>query len=256
MNADERVEIRVERERQKTKDKVVAVVQARMGSTRLPNKMMLWLNGYPVIEWVRKRLWRCSGLNGIVFAIPWTPENDPLAHYLKSKCEKVYRGHETNVLTRMVEAARIYRADIVVRVCADNPFVSSEAVLPLMEQARVEASRTEMHLLAHWYISTNGRNDWADGLGAEVVHFETLIWAWRHAVFSYMKGYDNREHVLNYVIGAVRRNAAREVVIEPPEDLAWDTLKLDLDTYEDYQRLLASGVDIDMTAAEIVECFV
>ncbi|NIV40338.1 MAG: glycosyl transferase family 2, partial [Anaerolineae bacterium] len=75
-------------------NKVVAVVQARMGSTRLPNKMMLWLNGYPVIEWVRRRLERCEKLDDVVFTIPNTPDNDPLHHYLASYPQRVFRGPE------------------------------------------------------------------------------------------------------------------------------------------------------------------
>jgi spore coat polysaccharide biosynthesis protein SpsF len=224
-------------------DKVVAVVQARMGSTRLPNKMMLWLNGYPVIEWVRRRLENCAGLDDIVFAIPWTANNQPLAEYLWRENAHTYSGDPIDVLSRVTEAARITKADIVIRVCADNPFISREAVDPLVEYARKENAAEGKDLLYHWYLSTNGHNGWVDGLGAEAVGFETLMWAWR--------GSKQREHPLNWV----KYQDHRETIIEPPEGLDYDFLKLDLDTYEDYQRLLASGVDIDMTAAEIVECF-
>lgn len=231
-------------------DKVVAVVQARMGSTRLPNKAMLWLNGWPVIHWVQSRLHRCASLDEIIFAIPWTPENDVLDDILVRIWHQwVYRGPENDVLTRITEAARLAKADIVVRVCADNPFVSPEAVDLLTEMARVEhkGDHLPMGALFHWYMSTNGRNKWADGFGAEAVSYQTLLWAWQKSI--------DREHILNHVLTAVEQGGARELFPTPPEALSQPDLKLDLDTYEDYQRLLASGVDIDMTAAEIVGCF-
>lgn len=230
-------------------DKVVAVVQARMGATRLPNKMMLWLNGYPVIEWVRRRLSFCTKLDEIVFAVPFTDENRVLADYLASKMQWVYIGPEDDVLTRVANAANRFQADIVVRVCGDNPFVSAEAIDPLASAALAEheaenAGNVHYGALYHYYLSTQGVNGWPDGLGAEAVRADTIYAAWRES--------GEREHILDWI----KYDEYRVVKIDScPSELVHPELKLDLDTYEDYQRLLASGVEIDMTAVEIVECF-
>ena len=61
---------------------VVAIVQARMDASRLPNKMMLWLNGLPVIEWVFRRVAMAKEIDQVVFALPNTNTNDVLAQYL------------------------------------------------------------------------------------------------------------------------------------------------------------------------------
>ena len=91
------------------KNPVIAIVQARMGSSRLPNKMMLNLKGIPVVEWVRRRVSMAKQIDNLVFAIPDTQSDQELAEYLFRIGTKVYRGSETDVLERMTEAARTER---------------------------------------------------------------------------------------------------------------------------------------------------
>ena len=110
-------------EKERASVKVVAVVQARMGASRLPNKMMLHLHGLPIIEWIARRVKDAQAVDEVVFAIPDTQEDDILAAYLISKGENVFRGSETNVLDRFLRAAQSFKATHVVRVCADNPAI-------------------------------------------------------------------------------------------------------------------------------------
>lgn len=109
--------------------KTVAIVQARMGASRLPGKMMLWLHGFPVIEWVVRRTASSRRLDDVVVAIPDTPMNDILDEFL-SKILKVnvFRGSEQDVLERYAAAGRACGAEKVVRVCADNPLISGEVI--------------------------------------------------------------------------------------------------------------------------------
>ena len=108
----------IERER-----KTVAVIQARIGSTRLPCKMLLSLHGRPLVEWVVRRAGRARRLDGLIVAIPDTRDNDVLAAALARLAVAVYRGPEDDVLKRIVLAARSTGATDVVRVCADNPLI-------------------------------------------------------------------------------------------------------------------------------------
>jgi len=108
--------------------KVVGVIQARMGSTRLPGKMMFLLNDNPVISHVIQRVEQASALDEVVLATS-TLDRDDL---LESEAEKsgigVYRGSESDVLKRVHNAAAQTNADIVVRICADNPLISPDCI--------------------------------------------------------------------------------------------------------------------------------
>ena len=106
----------------------LALVQARMGSTRLPGKMMMDLCGYPVLHWVLYRLKRATGLAGIVLATTDLERDEPLAELALGLGIQVFRGSETDVLGRFIAAARRFGADPVVRVCADNPMIAPEEI--------------------------------------------------------------------------------------------------------------------------------
>ena len=86
-------------------DKIVAIIQTRMRSNRLPNKMMLLLHGHPIIEWVLKRVRGAKLLDDVIVAIPDTWENDLLAKYLVKLQAHVYRGSKDDVLKPIYEAS-------------------------------------------------------------------------------------------------------------------------------------------------------
>ena len=87
--------------------RTVAIIQARIGSTRLPGKVMLSLHGCPVIEWVVRRTSAARGLDDEVVAIPDTPVDDILYDFLSNTLQaNVFRGSEQDVLSRFVTAAR------------------------------------------------------------------------------------------------------------------------------------------------------
>src|SRR3990170_7837668 len=96
------------------------ITQARMGSTRLPGKVMLPLAGRPVAEWVIKRAAKAH-LDGVVLAIPDLVEDDPLRDLgAKRKCT-VYRGGADDVQARYLGAANAVKATTIVRLTCDNP---------------------------------------------------------------------------------------------------------------------------------------
>ncbi|MEO1056164.1 MAG: NTP transferase domain-containing protein, partial [Actinomycetota bacterium] len=100
----------------------VAIVQARMGSRRLPGKSLADLGGIPVIEWVLRRLRTAASVDEIVLATSTLEEDDELAQVVASHGTSVVRGHPTDVLDRFVAAVdSVASADTVVRVTGDCP---------------------------------------------------------------------------------------------------------------------------------------
>lgn len=219
---------------------VVAIVQARMGASRLPNKMMLWLHGLPVVGWVWQRLRQAKSLDRILFALPDSPADDVLARYLQGENADVFRGSETDVLLRYTEAASFSEAGTVVRVCADNPFVTASEVDRL-----VEFFAEGKYDYAYNHIPRE--NHYPDGLGAEITHRDIIDLMHREAVEP-----EHREHVFNYLWANAGR--FRIGTFDPLDKGMWHPeLRLDLDTAEHYARLLGLRVSPASTAREVVD---
>ena len=105
--------------------KTVIIVQARMGSSRLPNKVMKIINGKPMIELIVKRLKKSKEANDVVVATSRESENKVLIEHLKKIKTKVFIGKENDVLDRFYRAAKKFKADIIVRITADCPVVDA-----------------------------------------------------------------------------------------------------------------------------------
>ena len=105
--------------------KTVIIVQARMDSSRLPNKVMKIINGKPMIELIVKRLKKSREANDVVVATSKQTENQVLIEHLKKIKTKVFVGSENDVLDRFYRAAKKFKADIIVRITADCPVVDA-----------------------------------------------------------------------------------------------------------------------------------
>lgn len=99
--------------------KVVASIEARMGSSRLPGKVLKEINGRPAIECLALRLQQAQSLDAVVLATSLSPKDDVLAQWAQSYGMPVVRGSEEDVLGRVIEAQRAMDADIVVEVTGD-----------------------------------------------------------------------------------------------------------------------------------------
>lgn len=108
--------------------KVVAIIQARMGSTRLPHKTMAELAGKPLLWHIIERLKTSKEINDIVVATSNSSKDDVIANFCKKHNIKIFRGDEKDVLNRIYLAAKQIKADIVARICADNPFLDIESL--------------------------------------------------------------------------------------------------------------------------------
>ena len=215
-----------------------AIIQARMGASRLPNKMLLHLHGYPVVEWVYRRVKEVSSIDQLVFAIPNGVQDDVLAWYLKSIGANVYRGSEIDLVDRFNQAAKQYQSENVIRVCADNPLICASEINRLIDFYNDNPCD-----YAYNHIPKN--NSYPDGLGAEICSVNLL-----HEIHSKASQPEQREHLFNYVWDNSTQYKIR--TLEPPSQLAYPQLKLDLDTVEDYKKLMEKPYSITMSASEIV----
>lgn len=210
-----------------------------MGASRLPNKMLLHLHGYPIVEWVYRRASQANKIDRILFALPDTVQDDLLALYLESIGADVYRGSETDLVDRYYQAAISVNARQVVRICADNPLICASEVDRLIDYFQQDSCD-----YAYNHIPRN--NNWPDGLGAEVCDMTLL-----EEIYAKATQPEHREHLFNYVWdNADQFNIA---TFEPLKELAHPELKLDIDTMSDYRRLLLTPYQIEMKAREVVQ---
>lgn len=220
--------------------KIVVVIQARMGATRLPNKEMLHLHGYPVCEWIFRRVSWSEKIDDIIFAIPATETDKVLEAYLLSLGAKVFKGSESDVLGRTITAAEHLQADFVVRVCADNPFIDGREIDNL-----IDFFFSRQLDYAYNHIPRNNR--YPDGLGAEMVSFKLL-----KQIDGLTTSAAQREHTLNYIWD--NQGQFSIGTFDPPERRLWHPeIRLDLDSYADYLRYLKMKVSIDISSIELIE---
>ena len=109
--------------------KVIAIIPARWGSTRLPGKPLADINGKPMIELLLSRLSRSKELDKIVVSTSYKNENDKLYSFISSLGYECIRGSENNVLKRYYKTAQIVKADIIVRITGDCPLIDPKLVL-------------------------------------------------------------------------------------------------------------------------------
>lgn len=116
-----------------TQPRVVAVVQARMGSTRLPGKVLKPIAGKPLLWHVIHRLKKSRWVNDTVIATSTNPTDDAIVEFCRHNNTQVVRGQEFDVLSRYARAAELTDADVIVRVCADAPFIDPGYIDHLVE---------------------------------------------------------------------------------------------------------------------------
>lgn len=116
------------------------IIQARMGSTRLPGKILKpFYGGKTLLETLLDDLHKVEGAKVIV-ATSVNENNDKLVTFLKEKGELVFRGSENDVLDRFIKAAEINDVDGIVRICSDNPFMDWHGVAQLVEKAKTSTA--------------------------------------------------------------------------------------------------------------------
>lgn len=180
--------------------KIVALLQARMGSVRLPNKVMRKMGGTPMIELMLERLSKAKLIDQIVLATGDDPRNLPLVEHVRSLDYEVFLGSENDVLDRFYQAARHYKADAVIRVTGDCPLIDPDVVDDVIAEFQKGGAD---------YVSNVSPPTFPDGLDTEIFSFEALEKTARIATRP-----NEREHVTPFIRSSEifrRRNVANTI---------------------------------------------
>lgn len=204
--------------------RTVILAQARMGSSRLPGKMLMPLAGRPLLAWILEGARASRLAQQVVLCTSLKAENQPLAELARGMGVAVFRGSEDDVLGRFIAAGRLHEAVWVVRVCGDNPFVNGGQIDRLIT----------FFAQGGWDYACNhvprGGNNYPDGLGAEITTLALLEEAARQSADP-----RDREHVTRYLV--LRPERFSQGLPPAPPEMAYPQVKLDIDTPEDYQRM-------------------
>jgi spore coat polysaccharide biosynthesis protein SpsF (cytidylyltransferase family) len=186
--------------------RVIAVVQARLGSTRLPGKALLDLAGRPMLEHVLVRAAAVPGVDQVVLATTVSPEDGALVEVARAADVACVRGSVEDVLDRFRAALAAHPADAVVRITADCPILDPEVSGRVVSEYRRRAGEVD-------YVSNVHPPTYPDGLDTEVIAAAALERAWREAPAG-----ADREHVTSYVWSRPER--FRLANVAAPEDLS------------------------------------
>ena len=210
--------------------RVVAILQARLGSARLPAKILLDLGGRSVLQRCLERAARFDGVAEVIVATTTQPEDDLVVAHCRRIGVRTTRGSVHDVLSRYLDAARATGAEAIVRCTSDNPLVDPE-ISSTVVRALVESQETDSPLD---YAANNLQRVLPLGLDLGVVTMRALEAAGRDATVA------EREHVTLHVCRHPERFRLRSIVPALSRDCSH--LRWTLDTMEDY-RLLATVFD-------------
>lgn len=168
--------------------KVVAIIQARFGSTRLPGKVLLDLAGEPMLARVVDRTRRAQTLDDVVVATTVQPADDVIADLCAERGWPCFRGSEEDVLDRYYRAAQAHQADVVVRITSDCPLIEPEVV------DRVVHEFLQRQPEVDYACNVLPGRTFPRGLDTEVMRFDVLKQAWGEDGNSAW-----REHVTPYI---------------------------------------------------------
>jgi spore coat polysaccharide biosynthesis protein SpsF len=213
--------------------RTVVVVQARMTSTRLPGKVLMDLQGKPMLQRQIERLQRCENADEIVLAITTNAADDPIETLADTLAIRVHRGSEHDVLDRYLGAARGARADVIVRVTSDCPLIDAHEVDVVIDELTAGVDYAANLLI----------RDLPRGLDAEALHRDVLERIARIATSQAA-----REHV-TWFIRDERPELFVSKAVRRPFDAA--DLRWTVDTPEDLElaRTLYEQLDLGATHA-------
>jgi spore coat polysaccharide biosynthesis protein SpsF len=191
---------------------IVAIIQARCGSSRLPNKVLMDIAGQPMFSRVVQRARQAQTLTEVVLATSTDRRDEPLAALSMRLGVRFWRGSENDVLSRFLGAAHAFNADVVVRLTADCPLLDG-AVIDRMVQVFQATKGVD-------YVSNTLECTYPDGLDVEVIGRNALVRAHGEARLP-----SEREHVTPYIYKHPELFSLRNVIHTP--DLSAYRLSVD-----------------------------
>ncbi len=204
-------------------NKVIASIEARIGSTRLPGKVLMDVAGAPALTRLLRRLRRAKRIDGVVLATTDNPRDDALVDWAARENVPCFRGSEDDVLARVVGAQRMMAADVVVEVNGDTPLLDP-AVIDMGVAAFAEGSCD--------VVTTTRKRSFPDGIDTQVFRLKDL-----EEVAATVFDPAAREHVSLHFYQTPKRYRVRH--LEAPAALRRPDLRLVLDTAADLKLIRA-----------------
>lgn len=210
--------------------RTIAIVQARLGSERLPGKVLHDIGGQPMLNRVISRLRRCSSLDDIVVATTDNPADRPLVKYCHQQAWNCFVGSEHDVLDRYLQSAQKFSADRIVRITADCPLIDPNVVDATVATALANPQ-------ADYVCNFHPARRLPRGLDCETltrVTLERLHTLTELGMANFDAAY--REHVTLFLYrheNEFTTLSAKESILEPGED--WSHLRWTVDTPADLE---------------------
>ena len=198
--------------------KTVAIVQARMGSTRLPGKVLQDLAGEPILARVVNRTCRAKTLQEVVIATTTNTVDDVIVKLCEARGWSWFRGSEEDVLDRYYHAAKKYQADFIVRITSDCPLIDPEVIDHVVQEFLERQPEVD------YASNTWPRRTFPRGLDTEVMRMDVLERAWRED-----RNPAWREHVTPYIY----RNPDRFRIHNVVSPVDYSAMRWTVDTQED-----------------------
>lgn len=202
--------------------RTVALIQARMGSTRLPGKTLKTIKGETIIEIMLNRLKKCQKIDKIIVASSIEKNNDELEQHIKNLGYDFFRGSENDVLDRFYQAIKSEKCDYVVRLTADCPLIDPNLIDKVIETTISSKKDYGSNV-------SPGKEYFPDGQDTEVFKFKLLEEAWNIAKLP-----SEREHVTPYIrtnLNNIYSNFSYEC------DTNYNKIRMTVDTQEDFDAV-------------------
>jgi spore coat polysaccharide biosynthesis protein SpsF len=220
--------------------RVVAIIQARMGSTRLPGKVLAEIHGRPMLWRVVERARRAESLDETIVATTTQPADDAIVALCREQGVGCFRGSEADVLDRYHRAAAQYRAEVVVRITSDCPLIDP-CIVDQVVHSFVKGGFD--------YASNGLVRSYPRGLDVEVMTFAALQRAHAGARQAYQRAhvtpylYENPQQFRLLSVTADRDYSAYRWTVDTPEDMAlvravYDHLAGEVGSFDQVVRLM------------------
>jgi spore coat polysaccharide biosynthesis protein SpsF len=205
--------------------KTVAIIQARMGSNRLPGKVLKPILGRPMLWHIVERVRAVPSIAEVVVAVPDNPGNEVLRRFCADNQIALFAGSETDVLDRYYRAAQQFKADPILRITADCPLADPQLIERLI-QTYASGRYDHIGVASGAGAQLIDKGRFPDGLDAECFGFSALARAWDEAT-----DLRDREHVTRYIWN----NKEMFLCGELTADRVYPKLRLTVDHPEDFE---------------------
>lgn len=205
--------------------KKVVIIQARMGSTRLPGKVMIKIKEKTILNHIVDRIKYCNNIDEIIVATSIDKNND----VIEKECSRIgvncFRGSEQDVLARYYNAATKTQADLIVRITADCPMIDYNIIDKMMDEFMKKCISKKMDYMSNFDVV---KNTFPRGMDVEIITIDALKKSYKEAKKDY-----EREHVTPYIYN----NPGRFSMLGYSNNEDLSKYRFTLDTKEDLKLI-------------------